>query len=226
MDEEPITADVFAEEMIAASSACMEICKQYDNVNDLMIWLCITHFALASDIFGETSICSRLYEAVYTPADNRLGHRIYTLLGDMISYIHAMGLHRFQSSDADIPFFISETRKRLFAATYRADKNVATLFGRPPRLPHRYCDASLPLDIDDVSINHQDCPEQLLRQVGPDGWNTTGASGGTFRQAALLRLRYMISVLREQVLELSLGRKTPSFAKELRYSYETKIRNL
>ncbi|RAQ48253.1 hypothetical protein AFGD_004282 [Aspergillus flavus] len=198
----PMSANAFAEEMTAASTMCVEICKQLDKVNDLMLWLHVTHGALASDIYGETS------------------HRSYELLGDLVSHVYALGLHRFQSSDNDVPFFISETRKRLFGTSFRWDKNLATLLGRPPRLPYHYCETSLPLDIDDDSILLRDSPEPLLQQLGPDGWNITGVNNGTLRHATLLRLRFMISVLREQVLELSLGRRTPDFTEKLRTTYE------
>ena len=50
-----MSANVFAEEMTAASAICIDICKQLDKVNDLMIWLYLTHGALAADFFGETS---------------------------------------------------------------------------------------------------------------------------------------------------------------------------
>ncbi|GMF79848.1 unnamed protein product [Aspergillus oryzae] len=122
-------------------------------------------------------------------------HRSYELLGDLVSHVYALGLHRFQSSDNDVPFFISETRKRLFGTSFRWDKNLATLLGRPPRLPYHYCETSLPLDIDDDSILHRDSPEPLLQQLGPDGWNITGVNNGTLRHATLLRLRFMISLL-------------------------------
>ncbi|EIT83012.1 hypothetical protein AO1008_10481 [Aspergillus oryzae 100-8] len=196
----PMSANAFAEEMTAASTMCVEICKQLDKVNDLMLWLHVTH--------GASTLTTRL------------GHRSYELLGDLVSHVYALGLHRFQSSDNDVPFFISETRKRLFGTSFRWDKNLATLLGRPPRLPYHYCETSLPLDIDDDSILHRDSPEPLLQQLGPDGWNITGVNNGTLRHATLLRLRFMISVLREQVLELSLGRRTPDFTEKLRTTYE------
>ena len=135
-----------------------------------------------------------------------------------MSHIYALGLHRFQSSENDVPFFISETRKRLFVTSYRWDKTLATLLGRPPRLPYHYCETSLPLDIEDDLILDQDSSEPLLQQLGPDGWNIKGVNSGTLRHATLLRLRFMISVLLEQVLELSLGRRTPDFTEKLRYS--------
>lgn len=59
-----MSANAFAEEMTAASTMCIEICKQLDKVNDLMLWLYVIHAALASDIFGETSIVFREWKSL------------------------------------------------------------------------------------------------------------------------------------------------------------------
>ncbi|GAB1199732.1 hypothetical protein APSETT444_009089 [Aspergillus pseudonomiae] len=130
--KDEISPDAFAMEMAAASHACIEICRQYDNVNDLV------------------------------------------------------------------------TRKRVFTASYRTDKNLATFLGRPPRLSYHYCDVELPLDLDDHSLilDHLSL-DKAVRQLTSDGWG--GFSGG-LRPATVIRLRYMIARLREQVMELSLGR--------------------
>jgi hypothetical protein len=53
--KDELSADAFAREMAAASHACIEICRQYENVNDLVVWLNYTYFVLASNIMGETS---------------------------------------------------------------------------------------------------------------------------------------------------------------------------
>ena len=115
-----------------------------------------------------------------------------------------MGLHRPHPPDSSVPFFLSQTRKRVFTASYRTDKNLATFLGRPPRLSYHYCDVELPLDLDDHSLilDHLSL-DKAVRQLTSDGWG--GFSGG-LRPATVIRLRYMIARLREQVMELSLGR--------------------
>ncbi|KAF7587426.1 hypothetical protein BBP40_007245 [Aspergillus hancockii] len=45
--------------------------------------------------------------------------------------------------------------------------------------------------------------DKTIRQLTPDGW---GTFDGGLRPATVIRLRYMIAMLREQVMELSLGR--------------------
>lgn len=104
----------------------------------------------------------------------------------------------------------------MFASVYRTDKNLATFVGRPPRLPYQYCDAALPLEIDnDDPFLDGSALEAVLRNVGPDGWNITGNPEGKIRASAIVRLRYTTSRLREKVLELSLGRQTENFSQEL-----------
>ncbi|PKX91327.1 fungal specific transcription factor domain-containing protein [Aspergillus novofumigatus IBT 16806] len=199
--KDELSADAFAREMAAASHACIEICRQHDNVNDLTVWLNYTYFVLASNIMGETS------------------HHIYAQFGDLVSCIYATGLHHPEHPAAAVPFFLSETRKRVFAASYRADKNIATFLGRPPRLPYHYCDVELPLDTDDDSLFLDRLSiDKAISQLTPDGWGTF--SGG-LRPATVIRLRYMVAMLREQVVGLSLGRgSVHSRQTELQATYQ------
>ncbi|RAQ57303.1 fungal specific transcription factor [Aspergillus flavus] len=216
--KDEISSDTFTMEMAAASHACLEICRQYDNVNDLVVWLNYAYFVLASNIMGETSNANALYSAMHK-ANREIGHQIYTQFGDLVSCIHAMGLHRPHSPESSIPFFLSQTRKRVFAASYRTDKNLATFLGRPPRLPYHYCDVGLPLDLDDYSLVLDNLSlDKAVRQLTSDGW---GTCNGGLRPATVIRLRYMIARLREQVMELSLGRDSVgSRQNELHITYQ------
>ncbi|GIJ88175.1 hypothetical protein Asppvi_007093 [Aspergillus pseudoviridinutans] len=199
--KDELSADAFAMQMAAASHACIEICRQYDNVNDLVVWLNYTFFVLASNMMGETS------------------HHIYAQFGDLVSCIHAMGLHRPDPPESSVPFFLSEARKRVFAASYRADKNIATFLGRPPRLLYHFCDVGLPLDIDDDSlVGDRLSLDKTIRQLTLDGW---GTFNGGLRPATVIRLRYMVAMLREKVLGLSLERgSVGSRQNELQATYQ------
>lgn len=53
---EEMDASTFAKEMVLASNACIEICRQYEHVNDLVIWLYKSHLYLGSEVMGETSV--------------------------------------------------------------------------------------------------------------------------------------------------------------------------
>lgn len=137
--------------------------------------------------------------------------------------MQALGHHRLQASNAQVPFFLSETRKRFFAACYRTDKNIAMFLGRPPRLPDHYCDTDLPLDIDD------DClvldPEALkkpLARLSPDGWgDIPPCENGNVRPATAVRVRYLIAKLRERVVSLFLGKRTKTFDDEIQCASTT-----
>lgn len=55
---EEMDADTFSKEMVLASNACIEICRQYEHVNDLLIWMYKSHLYLGSEVLGETSMFS------------------------------------------------------------------------------------------------------------------------------------------------------------------------
>ncbi|KAH8429321.1 uncharacterized protein LDX57_006988 [Aspergillus melleus] len=191
--------DAFTEEMAAASNACIEICNQHDNVNDLLVWLYHTHFTLVADAMEE------------------LSDYVFRVFGDLISHMYSLGLHRLQASNAEIPFFLSETRKRVFTSCYRTDKNIAMFLGRPPRLPDHYCDTDLPLDLEDESlVLDSESLKQVLRGISADGWSDSPFSpNGNIRPATAVRVRYRIAKLRERVVALFLGKKTKAFDDEL-----------
>ncbi|KAL3703121.1 hypothetical protein TMatcc_010309 [Talaromyces marneffei ATCC 18224] len=195
---EKMDTDAFTTEMVLACHHCIEVCKQNSHVNDLTIWMRYMHILLATEVLGEPS------------------ERVYSLFGDLTSDIYAMGLHH-QPSD-HVPFFLAETRKRMLAVSHRTDKNLSTAMGRPPRLPHRYCDEALPLDLPDESLfEEKDSLERFLQRLDDGGWNRDGK----FYPATLMRMRHILSNLREQVLELSLGRSThPNYTKDILATYK------
>ncbi|EED15590.1 conserved hypothetical protein [Talaromyces stipitatus ATCC 10500] len=195
---EEMDVDTFTKEMLLASNACIEICRQYEHVNDLMIWMYQCHISLGSEVLGETS------------------ERLYSLFGDMVSEIYAMGLHRDHHS-TNVPFFLSETRKRILATIHKSDKNIATLFGRPPRLPYQYCDFALPLDLsDDQLFLDEQCLEVVLNKLDSEGWNCQGQ----LYPATVIRMRHILSTLGEKMLELSLGSRTTSYHNDLLRTYK------
>lgn len=49
-----------ASDMYSASNICLEICDEHNQVNDLTIWHRYTNFALASSLFGDTSMLAHI----------------------------------------------------------------------------------------------------------------------------------------------------------------------
>ncbi|KAE8392952.1 hypothetical protein BDV23DRAFT_170597 [Aspergillus alliaceus] len=188
----PYKSGDFAMEMFAASKICMEICEQYNQLNDLTIWLRYVTVVLASNLFGDTS------------------NIVYRCFSELVSQAFAMGLHRQSSQQDGIPFFLSETRKRMFAAIFTRDKNLATYLGRPPLVDSYFCDLMLPLDLDDDEII---CPtsmrQSLVHNLDSDGWNTNyPTTVKPLRPVTGIRLRCCMAIIREKVLRLSLGNAT------------------
>ena len=115
-----------------------------------------------------------------------------------------MGVHREPDDGEDIPFFLQKCRRKLFAAAYRSDKSLAIFLGRPPRIPLQYSDIRPPLDISDESLAAKgQTLDAVLLSVDKNGCNTQRK----IWPAGFIRLRYIMSAFREEILEISLGNR-------------------
>ncbi|OKO99508.1 hypothetical protein PENSUB_8353 [Penicillium subrubescens] len=173
----------FARKMLAASDAAIYICKILTPLNDLTIWLVHENLLLSDSINGDSS------------------PHCWSRLGDLSTDIFALGLHRDAKSSDQLPEFLLEARRRQFAAAYQLDKSIATFLGRPPRIPLRYSDCRMPLDISDDALapedtNLQYCPTDL----DANNWNVHGV----FQRSSWMRVRFIISMFRDEILEVSL----------------------
>jgi hypothetical protein len=138
-----------------------------------------------------------------------IGPHCWSRLGDLSTDIFALGLHRDAKSSDQLPEFLLEARRRQFAAAYQLDKSIATFLGRPPRIPLRYSDCRMPLDISDDALapedtNLQYCPTDL----DANNWNVHGV----FQRSSWMRVRFIISMFRDEILEVSLQKVTPQTA--------------
>lgn len=114
----------------------------------------------------------------------------------------AYGLHQEIKAGPQVPFFLAEMRKRVFALVYAHDKEISTFTGRPCRISRKFCVLQLPLDVDDKSFYMSDDDlKAYLQNLDQEGWNT----GGEFRSTCWARLRTQSSIVRESILELVLG---------------------
>lgn len=83
---------------------------------------------------------------------------------------------------------------------------MATFVGRPPLMNYRYCTLASPLDLSDaVLVEGGDALTKAISELDNAGWNTSGAR---YRMTAG-RLRFQLSVYREQTLEIALGTLEP-----------------
>jgi hypothetical protein len=147
-------------------------------------------------IFDPTQILPRLTRIL-------TGSITWNRLGELATHIFELGVHK--DNPSSLPLFILESRRRLFAASYQLDKSIATFLGRPPRISWRHSDCLLPLDISDEALaGPPHTLEAAQRSLDTNGWNTNKV----YQPASWIRLRFIISTFREEILELSLQKSS------------------
>ena len=133
-------------------------------------------------------------------------------MGDSISALYAEGIHC--EDEYDEPFFMRESRRRIYSAVYRSDKTLATFFGRPPMMSRRYSNRQVPLDLDDkvLATSDSDVLNDTLSRLDSEGWNTDGKIWAS----SWIRLRRRPAMPKERILEQSLaGREDGDMAQKL-----------
>jgi hypothetical protein len=188
--------------MLAACDMTLHICKDLTALNELTLWLVHENLVLSSLVLGDSSASPfSIPLAWWSPLTKLiLGSVTWQRLGELSTNIFELGVHRDNASSTPLPRFILESRRRLFAAAYQLDKNIATFLGRPPRISWRHSDCCLPLDIGDhVLAGDPELLETAQTSLDADGWNIEKI----YQRATWIRLRFIISTFREEILELS-----------------------
>jgi hypothetical protein len=62
----------------------------------------------------------------------------------VVASIFALGFHENVDKKLDVPPFLTDLRKTVFARTYSGDKNVAIFLGRPPRMSKKFACFQIP----------------------------------------------------------------------------------
>ena len=102
---------------------------------------------------------------------------------------------------------VSEVRRRLFVATFLADKQAATFMGRPPAMSRRHCTCKLPLDLsDDELMATGEELSSVIAKLDTNGWNMSGEA----YPATYLRAWMLMTEVRDEILELALGSEAGS----------------
>jgi hypothetical protein len=122
--------------------------------------------------------------------------------GDIAVCTTALGLHRLPAYGSHKVTAASEFKQRLFSSIYGSDKSHASLNAAPPALSARFCSLNLPLDIGEEELFlPQEHLAAVIAKLDPSGWNTSGA----FHRVSSRRAFHLLTAVREEVLELSLG---------------------
>ncbi|KAJ5582348.1 transcriptional regulator family: Fungal Specific TF [Penicillium sp. DV-2018c] len=116
-------------------------------------------------------------------------YQAWRRLGDLVSTIYAAGLHLESNGTENCPFFL------------RHDLRWAT-----PLMNGRFCTLDAPLDLSDEDlVAGGDVLSKAISELNSAGWNTQGI----LHPVSPIRLRYQMSVIREETLEVVLGTREP-----------------
>lgn len=115
-----------------------------------------------------------------------------------------------------------EVRRRVGCQVFIVDKFLATFVGRPPLLTQRFCALKLPLDLDDATLPlDKETFERQLHLLGPDGWGMDGR----FHSSTLLRVRMMVALIRDEILEIVLSPSENHVIDDIMYEKVPKSRH-
>lgn len=182
----PSDKKAFVQRMVQLGSSCLGFCTDVGHLTDLGVWILHEHCLLISQLLGDAHYLT------------------WRRLGDLATALFAMGLHQEIRESPDVPFWLTEFRRRSVGIIYGIDKMMSVFLGRPPRISHRYCSITNPLDLDfdDLADEGPELTKKLASIDETTGWN----ADGVIRKSSHTRCFVIVNRIREDIMELSLGR--------------------
>lgn len=172
----------FIDELLRASTTCLFLCTMLATVNDINIWMYYENYLFTTMMCGYA------------------GPPSWRRNGELSTQMYSLGIHK-ESTSANVPLWLRETRRRVFCASYNQDKSISTFLGRPIRISQRHTDIALPLDLgDNETTGDKSTFEAAVQSLDSEGWNTKGR----WLRASWIRLRHISLRFREEILEFSL----------------------
>ncbi|KUJ12384.1 uncharacterized protein LY89DRAFT_738173 [Mollisia scopiformis] len=145
----------FSIELKDCVQTCVTLSSYTDLMNVPMVELLLTNLRLQTVISGDISLV------------------VWRQLGDLVSAVTALGLHRL--SPGGPITFLSEIKKRIFNRTFYFSMSNSLLTGRPPHLSHRFCHIELALDVsDEVLMKGEQELQTAIAALDSNGWNREG----------------------------------------------------
>ncbi|KAH7153255.1 hypothetical protein EDB81DRAFT_946139 [Dactylonectria macrodidyma] len=164
---------------------CIELALQFTPGNDVILHLCFRRSTMESIVSGDAGLACWSYH------------------GETVALMTFLGLHAEPETSQYRPTLLSENRRRLFGRVFNIDKVMVSFSGRPPLIGRRYSSTPLPLDLsDEVLLADDEVITNAVQNLDAQGWNTEGK----LLPATLLRARVMIAFIRDELLEIALGR--------------------
>ena len=168
--------------------SCIRLAHHFGAANALLLRLCTWRSTNESKFSGDASLMTS------------------KLLSDASTLLTYLGLHA-ETDTAYIPSYASEIRRRVTVYLFSLDKICVLFTGRPPNLSRRYMSTPPPLDLPDAVLQGDEMTRrQALKSLDTNGWNLDGK----IHETTLLRARFMMSLIRDELLEIALGLEQPS----------------
>lgn len=136
-------------------------------------------------------------------SNTNIGRQLWRRHGALASAITSLGLHRGSDPTNSPSFMVAELRKHIFAAAFIQDKQLCTFTGRPPTLSRRYSVYQLPLDLtsQELMLDEETINEIISTKLDAAGWRKEPH----LTPSTTSRAWMMMAMLRDEILELSLG---------------------
>ncbi|KAK3679719.1 hypothetical protein LTR78_000095 [Recurvomyces mirabilis] len=170
----------FVQAMYRYSAACRALYQKLAAPNDAGCWHALEQALYCSHVKGDKS------------------EDVWRALGDVSSDVLAAGYHNEKLITQDTPFFLAETRRRVFVKAYVLNMALSSLFDRPPRISRRYSSTLAPLNLSDDEVLAE--PEQLRAaqsRLSADGWDMSGP----YYPSSFIRMRLATAEISEEILD-------------------------
>ncbi|KAK4565902.1 hypothetical protein LTR86_003751 [Recurvomyces mirabilis] len=190
----------FVQAMYRYSAACRALYQKLAAPNDAGCWHALEQALYCSHVKGDKS------------------EDVWRALGDVSSDILAAGYHNEKLITQDTPFFLAETRRRVFVKAYVLNMALSSLFDRPPRISRRYSSTLAPLNLSDDEVLAE--PERLRAaqsRLSADGWDMSGP----YYPSSFIRMRLATAEISEEILDQTYQPSIPGARERLQYVLST-----
>ncbi|KAF7534788.1 hypothetical protein G7054_g5900 [Neopestalotiopsis clavispora] len=174
---------------------CIRICRELTTRPTIwLLYLYDRRAALESMYTGDASLSVWRYHA------------------ELVSMVTFRGSHADIADTGKKPLMPLELKRRLFWALFITDKITVSFTGRPPFLTRHYVSTPLPLDLkdEDLFADESTFRDAVATKLNTDGWNNEDG----FYSSTMLRARAMLSIIKDEILEIVLGPNAASTPSE------------